>query len=288
MRTAAAAPSDPPVVPCHHGSLSTRSGVRRGTLKDVDPGHRHLPSTLEMESTSAASTRAPRSRAAPRLHLPAAPGRFLTARGTAAVIRSTSPRELTDRTPPQDALRGELFQTIAMVELLLASCMSRRPAPPAPLYSRPAILSVLAQLGVGPSRRGPSCALRDGRSLPPPYVTGDVHALPAGAGRHAWSGRRQGSCFCARGPGCQPLQLLRRPSIPPRLRLVSDGRTLVSPVELPTLPAPCSSSATRWRVLGVDIAQSDHRSDRLGDPAADASREAGRGSRPGPRNHACL
>jgi ATP-dependent Lhr-like helicase len=247
----------------HHGSLAKeiREYVEERLKDRSTPVTAICTSTLEMgidvgSVDSIAQIGAPPTVSSLRQRL----GRSGRRAGQPAVIRLyISECELTDRTPPPDALRDELFQTIAMVELLLASWYE--PPHAAGLHLSTLIqqvLSVLAQHGAA--------------------TVAQVYQVLCGKGPFAHVGR---STFIAllrdmghhdlirqdsRGfllPGGQGDRLVNHYSFYAAFhtsqdyRLVADGRTLGSlPVERPILPGTLLIfGGRRWRVLGVDVAQ---------------------------------
>jgi ATP-dependent Lhr-like helicase len=136
----------------HHGNLSKeyREDVERRLRASDTPTTAVCTSTLEMGidigSTDAVSQiGAPHSVAALRQRLGRS-GR----RDQPAVLRIyTSERELTERTPPADQLRAELFQSIAMVNLMLYEHWFEPPNTNAQHLSTltQQVLSVVAQHG---------------------------------------------------------------------------------------------------------------------------------------------
>ncbi len=247
----------------HHGSLSKeiRESVEEGLKDSSTPVTAICTSTLELgidvgSVDSVAQIGAPPTVSSLRQRL----GRSGRREDQPAVIRIyVSERELSDRTPPPDALRGELFQTIAMVELLLASWYE----PPhvtglhlSTLIQQ--ILSVLAQRGSAAAAQVHQLLCDQG---PFRHVGKSTFGmLLRDLGRHDLI--RQDS----RGyllPGGQGDRLVNHYSFYAAFhtsqdyRLVADGRTLGSlPVERPVLPGTLLIFAgRRWRVLGVDIAQ---------------------------------
>jgi ATP-dependent helicase Lhr and Lhr-like helicase len=177
-----------------------------------------------------------------------------------AVIRIyVSECELSDRTPPPDALRGELFQTIAMVELLLASWYE--PPQVTGLHLSTLIQQVLSFL----AQHGSVRAVQVHQVLcgqgPFSHVGKSTFVLLLrDMGRHDLI-RQDSRGFLL--PGGQGDRLVNHYSFYAAFhtsqdyRLVADGRTLGSlPVERPVLPGTLLIFAgRRWRVLGVDIAQ---------------------------------
>jgi len=247
----------------HHGSLAKeiREYVEERLKDRSTPVTAICTSTLEMgidvgSVDSIAQIGAPPTVSSLRQRL----GRSGRREDQPAVIRIyVSECELSDRTPPPDALRDELFQTIAMVELLLASWYE--PPHAAGLHLSTLIqqiLSVLAQHGTA--------------------RVAQVHQVLCGQGPFAHIGKSTFGMLLrdmarhdlirqdSRGfllPGGQGDQLVNHYSFYAAFhtsqdyRLVADGRTLGSlPVERPILPGTLLIFAgRRWRVLGVDIAQ---------------------------------
>lgn len=248
----------------HHGSLSKeiREYVEERLKDRSTPVTAICTSTLEMgidvgSVDSIAQVGAPPTVSSLRQRL----GRSGRRAGRPAVIRLyISEGELTDRTPPQDALRGELFQTIAMVELLLASWYE--PPHTAGLHLSTLvqqILSVLAQLGA--ARVAEVHQVLCGTDGPFAYIgPATFMALLRELGRHDLVRQDSQGLLL---PGGQGDRLVNHYSFYAAFhtsqdyRLVADGRTLGSlPVERPILPGTLLIfGGRRWRVLGVDIAQ---------------------------------
>ena len=247
----------------HHGSLAKeiREYVEERLKDRLTPVTAICTSTLELgidvgSVNSIAQIGAPPTVSSLRQRL----GRSGRRENQPAVIRIyVSECELTDRTPPPDALRGELFQTIAMVELLL-TCWYEPPNAAGMHLSTliQQILSVLAQHGAA--------------------SVAQVHQVLCGQGPFAHVGRSTFGMLLrdmgrhdlirqdSRGfllPGGQGDRLVNHYSFYAAFhtsqdyRLVADGRTLGSlPVERPILPGTLLIfGGRRWRVLGVDIAQ---------------------------------
>jgi ATP-dependent Lhr-like helicase len=247
----------------HHGSLAKeiREYVEERLKDRSTPVTAICTSTLEMgidvgSVDSIAQIGAPPTVSSLRQRL----GRSGRREDQPAVIRIyVSECDLSNRTPPPDALRDELFQTVAMVELLLASWYEAPHAAGLHLSTLiQQILSVLAQHGAA--------------------SVAQVHQVLCGQGPFAHVGkstfgtllRDMGSHDLIRQdsrgfllPGGQGDRLLNHYSFYAAFqtsqdyRLVADGRTLGSlPVERPILPGTLLIFAgRRWRVLGVDIAQ---------------------------------
>ncbi len=247
----------------HHGSLAKelREYVEERLKDRSTPVTAVCTSTLEMgidvgSVDSIAQIGAPPTVSSLRQRL----GRSGPRADQPAVIRIyVSERELSDRTPPPDALRGELFQTIAMVELLLASWYE----PPhvtglhlSTLIQQ--ILSVLAQQGSATAAQVHQVLCGQG---PFRHVGKSAFGMLLRDLGHHDLIRQNSRGFLL--PGGQGDRLLSHYSFYAAFhtsqdyRLVADGRTLGSlPVERPVLPGTLLIFAgRRWRVLGVDIAQ---------------------------------
>ncbi len=247
----------------HHGSLAKeiREHVEERLKDATTPVTAICTSTLEMgidigSVDSTAQIGAPPSVSGLRQRL----GRSGRRAGRPSVMRIyISEAELTDRTPPPDALRDELFQTVAMVELLLASWYE--PPHTAGLHLSTLIqqiLSVLAQHGSATVTQvyhalcGEGPFTHVGR---PTFI-----ALLRDIGRHDLI-RQDSRGFLL--PGGQGDRLVNHYSFYAAFhtsqdyRLVADGRTLGSlPVDRPILPgALLIFGGRRWQVVGVDIAQ---------------------------------
>ncbi len=247
----------------HHGSLAKeiREYVEERLKDRSTPVTAICTSTLEMgidvgSVDSIAQIGSPLTVSSLRQRL----GRSGRREDQPAVIRIyVSECELSDRTPPPDALRGELFQTIAMVELLLASWYE----PPhvtgmhlSTLIQQ--ILSFLAQHGSVRAAQIHKVLCGQG---PFSHVGKATFVLLLrDMGRHDLI-RQDSRGFLL--PGGQGDRLVNHYSFYAAFhasqdyRLVADGRTLGSlPVERPVLPGTLLIFAgRRWRVLGVDIAQ---------------------------------
>ena len=247
----------------HHGSLSKeiREYVEERLKDPSTPVTAICTSTLELgidvgSVDSIAQIGAPPTVSSLRQRL----GRSGRRPGRPAVIRVyISEGALTQGTPPPDALRDELFQTVAMVELLLASWYE--PPHTAGLHLSTLIqqvLSLLAQHGAAQA--------------------GQVHHILCGTGPFAQVERSTFGALLrdmarhdlikqdSRGfllPGEHGDRLVNHYSFyaafhtSQEYRLVADGRTLGSlPVERPILPGTLLIfGGRRWRVLGVDVAQ---------------------------------
>ena len=244
----------------HHGSLAKdiREHVEE-RLKDPSiPVTAICTSTLEMgidvgSVDSVAQIGAPLTVSSLRQRL----GRSGRRPGQPAVLRVyVWEGETTSATPPPDALRGELFQTVAMVELLLAAWYE--PPHTAGLQLSTLIqqvLSVLAQHGGARADQlyrvlcgtGPFTGIDR-----PTFAT-----LLRDLGRHELIQQD------ARGlllPGGRGDRLINHHSFyaafqtSPDYRLVAGGRTIGSlPVDRPLLPGTLLIfGGRRWRVVTVD------------------------------------
>ncbi len=247
----------------HHGSLAKelREYVEERLKDRSTPVTAICTSTLEMgidvgSVDSIAQLGAPPTVSSLRQRL----GRSGRREDQPAVIRIyVSEGELSDRTPPPDALRGELFQTIAMVELLLASWYESPHVTGLHLSTLiQQILSVLAQQGSARAAQVHQVLCGQG---PFRHVGKSTFGmLLRDLGRHDLI-RQDSRGFLL--PGGQGDRLVNHYSFYAAFhtsqdyRLVADGRTLGSlPVERPVLPGTLLIFAgRRWRVLGVDIAQ---------------------------------
>lgn len=247
----------------HHGSLARelREHVEQRLKDRSTPVTAICTSTLELgldigSIDSVAQIGAPPTVAGLRQRL----GRSGRRAGRPAIMRLyLSEAALNDRTPPPDALRAELVQTIAMVELLLASWYE----PPhtgglhlSTLVQQ--ILSVLAQHGAATAGQLYRWLCGEG-----PFALVDTAAfatLLRDLGEHDLVRQDARGYLMAGGQG---ERLVNHYSFyaafhtAAEYRLVADGRTLGSlPVDRPILPGTLLIFAgRRWRVLGVDIAQ---------------------------------
>jgi ATP-dependent helicase Lhr and Lhr-like helicase len=244
----------------HHGSLAReiREHVEE-RLKDPSvPVAAICTSTLEMgidvgSVDSVAQIGAPLTVSSLRQRL----GRSGRRPGQPAVLRVyVWESETSAVTPPPDALRGELFQTVAMVELLLASWYE--PPHTAGLHLSTLIqqvLSVLAEHGGAPAGRLHQVLCAEG-----PFSDIDRRTF---AGLLRELGRQELIQQDAGGrllPGPRGDQLVNHHSFfaafqtSPDYRLVAGGRTIGSlPVDRPLLPGTLLIfGGRRWRVVGVD------------------------------------
>ena len=245
----------------HHGSLAKdlREYVEERLRQGSTPVTAICTSTLELgidigNVDSIAQIGAPLTVSSLRQRL----GRSGRRPGQPAVLRIyISEAQASGDTPPPDALRGELFQTVAMVELLLAAWYE--PPHTAGLHLSTLIqqiLSVLAQCGGARADqlyrvlcgRGPFTAIGETTFV----------ALLRDLGGHDLV--RQD----ARGvlmPGARGDRLLNHYSFYAAFqtsqdyRLVAAGRTIGTlPVERPLLPGTLLIfGGQRWRVLSVDL-----------------------------------
>jgi ATP-dependent helicase Lhr and Lhr-like helicase len=247
----------------HHGSLAKeiREHVESRLKDSAAPVTAICTSTLEMgidvgSVDSIAQIGAPPTVSSLRQRL----GRSGRRAGRPAVLRVyISEPELTAHTPPPDALRHELVQTIAMVELLLGAWYE--PPDVAGLHLSTLIqqiLSLLAQHGSAPADQVYQSLCGQG-----PFARVDkptFAALLRDMGGHDLL--RQDS----RGwllPGGLGDRLVNHYSFYASFhtsqdyRLVTAGRTLGSlPVDRPILPGTLLIfNGHRWRVLGIDTAQ---------------------------------
>jgi ATP-dependent Lhr-like helicase len=247
----------------HHGSLSkeTREYVE-GRLKDPAVAVTAIcTSTLELgidvgSVDSIAQIGAPPTVAGLRQRL----GRSGRRAGRAAVLRIyTSEAQLAPGMSPTDALRAELFQCVAMVELLTAAWYE--PPDTAGLHLSALIqqiLSVAAQHGGVTAGRlfDVLCGGGPFRRIDRPTF---ARVLRDMGGHDLLQQDRDGVLL----PGTAGDRLLNHYSFYATFRtsqdyrLVADGYTLGSlPVDRPILPgALLIFSGARWRVLSVDTAQ---------------------------------
>ena len=244
----------------HHGSLAReiREHVEE-RLKDPSvPVAAICTSTLEMgidvgSVDSVAQIGAPLTVSSLRQRL----GRSGRRPGQPAVLRVyVWESETSAVTPPPDALRGELFQTVAMVELLLASWYE--PPHTAGLHLSTLIqqvLSVLAEHGGAPAGRLHQVLCAEG-----PFSDIDRRTfavLLRELGRQELIQQDAGGRLL---PGPRGDQLVNHHSFfaafqtSPDYRLVAGGRTIGSlPVDRPLLPGTLLIfGGRRWRVVGVD------------------------------------
>jgi ATP-dependent Lhr-like helicase len=247
----------------HHGSLARelREHVEERLKDRSTPVTAICTSTLELGLDiggidSVAQIGAPPSVASLRQRL----GRSGRRADRPAIMRIyVSEPALNDRTPPPDALRTELVQTIAMVELLLAAwCEPLHAAGPHLSTLIQQILSVLAQHGTATAAQIYRQLCGDG---PFTHVTKSTFGLLLrDLGHHDLIMQDSRGYLLTGGQGDR---LVNHYSFyaafhtAQEYRLVADGRTLGSlPVDRPILPgALLIFAGQRWRVLGIDIAQ---------------------------------
>lgn len=247
----------------HHGSLSkeVREHVEERLKDPTTPVTAICTSTLELgidvgSVDSVAQVGAPATVAGLRQRL----GRSGRRSGRPAILRVyVAEPELTAGLSPTDALRAELFQSVAMVELL--TCAWYEPPDTAGLH-----LSTLIQqvLSITAQRHGATAAqLFDALCGTGPFHRIDrvtFAAVLRDMGRHSLIQQ------CADGvllPGGEGEKLLGHYSFYASFRtsmdyrLVADGYTLGSlPVDRPILPGTfLIFSGARWRVISVDSAQ---------------------------------
>lgn len=244
----------------HHGSLgkSVRDHVEESLKDPAMPVTAICTSTLELgidigSVDSVAQIGAPPTVAGLRQRL----GRSGRRAGRPAILRVyVAEPELTAGIAPADTLRPELFQTIAMIELLTASWYE--PPDTAGLHFSALIqqiLSMTAQHGGSPVGRLFTILCETG-----PFRTVDravFTALLRDMGRHHLLEQHPDGDLL---PGREGERLLRHYSFYASFstsldyRLVADGYTLGSlPVDRPILPgATLIFSGARWRVLSVD------------------------------------
>ena len=243
----------------HHGSLSKeiREHVEERLKTDDAPTTAICTSTLEMgidigSADSVAQIGAPMSVSALRQRLGRS-GR----RGQPAVLRMyVSEPELTEHTPPADALRSELMQTIASVELLL----ERWYEPPqlsllhlSTLLQQ--ILSVIAQRG-----GADAAPLFDALCAHGPFATVDQRTFVAllRAMGQAELVTQDSSGLLLHGTLGEKLvnhySFYTAFTTAEEYRLVTGGRTLGSlPVDYPiSTGSLLIFSGRRWRVLQVE------------------------------------
>ncbi len=246
----------------HHGNLSkdVREHVEERLKASDTPTTAICTSTLEMgidigSADSVAQIGAPLGVSVLRQRLGRS-GR----RGQPAVLRMyVSEPELTDHTPPADALRSQLMQTIAMVDLLL----ERWYEPP---DLRRLHLSTLIQqiLSVIAQRGGADAApLFDALCASGPFRTVDrptfVALLRAMGEAELVSQDSDG--LLLHGPAGEKLvnhySFYTAFTTDDEYRLVSSGRTLGSlPVDYPiSVGSLLIFSGRRWRVLAVETQQ---------------------------------
>jgi ATP-dependent helicase Lhr and Lhr-like helicase len=247
----------------HHGSLSkeVREHVEERLKDPATPVTAICTSTLELgidvgSVDSVAQVGAPPTVAGLRQRL----GRSGRRPGRPAVLRIyIAEPELAPGLSPADALRAELFQSVAMIELLTASWYE--PPDTTGLHLSTLIqqvLSTTAQHGGATARQ-----LFDSLCADAPFHRIDratFAALLRDLGRHELLQQEAGGVLL---PGREGERLLSHYSFYASFRtsmdyrLVADGYTLGSlPVDRPILPGTLLIfSGARWRVLAVDTAQ---------------------------------
>ena len=247
----------------HHGSLSKeiREHVEERLRDPATPVTAICTSTLELgidvgSVDSVAQVGAPPTVAGLRQRL----GRSGRRPGRPAVLRMyVAERQLSAGINPTDALREELFQCVAMVELLTAAWYE--PPDTAGLHLSTLIqqiLSITAQHGGATAGQLFDMLCRQG-----PFDRID-HAtfanLLRSMGKHDLVGQHEAGVLL---PGGEGDRLINHYSFYASFRtaqdyrLIADGYTLGSlPVDRPILPgALLIFSGARWRVVSVDTAQ---------------------------------
>ncbi|MFC8849515.1 MULTISPECIES: DEAD/DEAH box helicase [unclassified Micromonospora] len=247
----------------HHGSLSkeVREHVEERLKDPATPVTAICTSTLELgidvgSVDSVAQIGAPPTVSGLRQRL----GRSGRRPGQPAVLRVyVAEPELSAGIAPADALRSELFQTVAMIELLTAAWYE--PPDDTGLHLSALIqqiLSICAQHGGARAGRLFATLCDTG---PFRRVDRTVFALLLrDMGRHGLLEQQPGGALL---PGREGERLLGHYSFYASFhtsldyRLVADGYTLGSlPVDRPILPGTMLIfSGARWRVLSVDTAQ---------------------------------
>lgn len=247
----------------HHGSLSkeVREHVEERLKDPATPVTAVCTSTLELgldvgSVDSVAQVGAPPTVAGLRQRL----GRSGRRPGRPAILRVyVAEPELSAGISLTDALRAELFQAVAMVELLTAAWYE--PPDTAGLHLSTLIqqiLSVIAQCGGATAGQlfDVLCAGGPFRRVDRAVFAGVLRDI----GRHALIEQQADGLLL---PGAAGERLLAHYSFYASFRtsqdyrLVADGYTLGSlPVDRPILPgASLIFSGARWRVLSVDTAQ---------------------------------
>jgi ATP-dependent helicase Lhr and Lhr-like helicase len=244
----------------HHGSLSReiREHVEE-RLKDAGtPVTAVCTSTLELgidvgSVDSVAQLGAPLTVSSLRQRL----GRSGRRPGQPSVLRVyVWESETTTQTPPPDALRGELFQTVAMVELLLAGWYE----PPHTVGLQLStliqqVLAVLAQCGGARADQLYQVLCGTGPFAHLDHLT--FAALLRDLGNHDLI---QQDALGRLLPGDRGDRLINHYSFyaafqtSPEYRLVADGHTIGSlPVDRPLLPGTLLIfGGRRWRVVSVE------------------------------------
>ena len=247
----------------HHGSLSkeVREHVEERLKDPATPVTAVCTSTLELgidvgSVDSVAQIGAPPTVAGLRQRL----GRSGRRPGRPAVLRLyVAEPELAPGISPADALRAELFQSVAMIELLTAAWYE--PPDTAGLHLSTLIqqiLSICARHGGATARElyDTLCGSGPFRRVDRATFAGVLRDM----GRHDLIEQQAGAELL---PGAGGERLLSHYSFYASFRtsqdyrLVADGYTLGSlPVDRPILPGTSLIfSGARWRVLSVDTAQ---------------------------------
>jgi ATP-dependent Lhr-like helicase len=247
----------------HHGSLSKeiREHVEDRLKDPATPVTAICTSTLELgidigSVDSVAQIGAPPTVAGLRQRL----GRSGRRPGRPAVLRIyIAERQLAPGIGPADALRGELFQAVAMVELLTAAWYE--PPDNSGLHLSTLIqqiLSITAQHGGATAGQLFDALCRRG-----PFDRIDRATFTSvlrDMGRHDLIRQHDGGLLLPGGAGDRLIDHYSfyasfRTSLD--YRLVADGYTLGSlPVDRPILPGTLLIfSGARWRVLSIDTAQ---------------------------------
>lgn len=247
----------------HHGSLSkeVREHVEERLKDPTTPVTAVCTSTLELgidvgSVDSVAQVGAPPTVAGLRQRL----GRSGRRPGRPAVLRVyVAEPELAPGLSPTDALRAELFQSVAMIELLTASWYE--PPDTTGLHLSTLVqqvLSTTAQHGGATARQ-----LFDSLCASGPFHRVDQATFAAflrDLGRHDLLQQQADGVLL---PGREGERLISHYSFYASFRtsldyrLVADGYTLGSlPVDRPILPGTfLIFSGARWRVISVDTAQ---------------------------------
>jgi ATP-dependent Lhr-like helicase len=247
----------------HHGSLSKeiREHVEERLKEPGTPVTAICTSTLELgidigSVDSVAQIGAPPTVAALRQRL----GRSGRRPGRPAIMRIyVAEPELGPGSNPTDALRAELFQSVAMVELLLAGWYEQPDLTGLHLSTLiQQVLSVTAQHGG--ARAGQLFDVLCARGPFDRVDRATFATLLRDLGRHDLVQQQDDGVLL---PGGEGDRLLNHYSFyasfrtSQEYRLVADGYTLGSlPVDRPILPGTLLIfSGARWRVLSVDVAQ---------------------------------
>jgi len=247
----------------HHGSLSKeiREHVEERLKDPATPVTAICTSTLELgidvgSVDSVAQVGAPPTVAALRQRL----GRSGRRPGRPAILRIyVAERELGPGSSATDALRAELVQSVAMVELLLAGWYEPPEATGLPLSTLiQQVLSITAQHGGATA--GQLFDMLCGRGPFDRVGRATFASLLRDMGRHDLIQQDNDGVLLPGGAGDR---LVNHYSFYAAFRtsqdyrLVADGYTLGSlPVDRPILPGTLLIfSGARWRVLSVDVAQ---------------------------------